>query len=63
MIEQFKELREDKILLDIEIVDFFENDPYAPFDELIGLCESNRSDASVNHDMIIYGRRDMDDLC
>ena len=50
MIEQLKKIQQEKILSDIEIVDSFENDPYAPFDKLIGLCQSNISDASVNHD-------------
>ncbi len=43
MIEQLKEVQQDKILLDIEIVESLQNNLYAPFDGLIGLCETNRS--------------------
>ncbi len=53
MIEQLKEFQQETILLDIEVVDSFENDPYAPFDELIGLCESHISDASVSEHISI----------
>ncbi len=37
-------------------------DDYSALDELIGICETNRTDASVNHDRIIYGKGDTDDL-
>jgi len=30
---------------------------YAILDELVGFCESNRTDASINHDAIIYELR------
>lgn len=30
---------------------------YAILDELVGFCESNRTDASVNHDVTIYELR------
>jgi hypothetical protein len=63
MIEGLKGIKQEKILLEIKILESLQNDVYAPFDELIGLCETNKSDASLNHDHIIYGRRDMDDFC
>ena len=30
---------------------------YAILDELVGFCESDRTDGSVNHDEAIYGLR------
>jgi hypothetical protein len=27
---------------------------YSPLDEMFGFCESERTDASINHDKIIY---------
>lgn len=56
--ETLKKIKTDKILLDVEIIE--ENkleEGYAILDELVGFCESNRKDASVNHDAIIYQSR------
>ena len=41
----------------VEVVFITEEEPeidYSAMDELIGFCESERTDASVNHDAIIY---------
>jgi len=56
--ETLEKIKQDKILLEIEIIepDKFE-EGYAILDELVGFCESNRTDASVNHDTIIYELR------
>ena len=52
-------VKKDRIFLDIHIWDDDddEQDVYHSLDALIGLCETNRTDASVNHDSIIYGER------
>ncbi|HAO23106.1 MAG: hypothetical protein BWK80_56320 [Desulfobacteraceae bacterium IS3] len=63
MIEAFREIRQNKVLLDVQILDPVQSDEYAALDQLIGLCETKQTDASVNHDAIIYGRRDRDDFC
>ncbi|NIW42635.1 MAG: hypothetical protein GWN14_18835 [candidate division Zixibacteria bacterium] len=43
-------------MLDIEIIDQQKLDEgYSIPDELVGYCESERRDASENHDAIIYG--------
>ncbi len=53
--ETLEKVKEDKIIIDVEIpAQKTEVDGYAILDEMIGFCESNRSDASVNHDEIIY---------
>lgn len=45
----------DKILIEIAIIERDEmEEGYAILDELIGFCESDRADASLNHDQIIY---------
>lgn len=53
--ESFKKIKQDKILLEVEIIDQQKLEKgYAILDELVGCCESQRTDASVNHDAIIY---------
>ena len=53
--ETLEKIKQDKILLDIEIVEPDKlEEGYAILDELVGFCESNRTDASINHDTIIY---------
>ena len=46
--------RVEKILLDIEIVEPLQDDAYEALDQLIGLCTTKHTDASLNHDAIIY---------
>jgi hypothetical protein len=56
--DKFEKTGQDKILLEVEILDqvnFAEG--YALLDKMIGLYESNRSDAALNHDAIIYELR------
>ena len=56
--ETLKKIKADKILLNIEIIGRNQlEDGYSILDELVGFCESNRTDASVNHDAIIYQSR------
>ena len=53
--ESLENIKQDKILLEVEIIDRDKlEEGYAILDELVGFCESNRTDASVNHDAIIY---------
>jgi len=54
MSDSFRAINQKKILLDIEIVDPISDDAYEPLDQLIGLCATKRTDASLNHDAIIY---------
>jgi hypothetical protein len=55
MSDSFREIHQEKILLDIEIVEPLQDDAYEALDQLIGLCATKRTDASLNHDAIIYG--------
>lgn len=64
--ETLEKVKQDKILLEIEIIkpDKLEEGlssnevkGYAILDELVGFCESDRTDASINHDTIIYELR------
>ncbi len=55
MTGAFKTIQNDRIFLEIEILDPCEAENYAALDGLIGMCETKRTDASVNHDAIIYG--------
>ncbi|NUO79252.1 hypothetical protein HUU05_04175 [candidate division KSB1 bacterium] len=49
-------VQQDRILLDVEIVEKARlEEGYAILDNLVGFCASERADASVNHDAIIYG--------
>ena len=54
MTGPLREIHQEKILLDIEIVEPIRDDAYEALDQLIGLCATNRTDASLNHDAIIY---------
>jgi len=57
-IGRFQNLEQDKILLEVEIVDQNGAEQgYAALDQLIGLCETGRADASLKHDEIIYSKR------
>lgn len=56
--ETLEKVKQDKILLEIEIIEPDKlEEGYAILDELVGFCESNRTDASINHDTIIYELR------
>jgi len=56
--ETLEKIKQDKILLEIEIIEPDKlEEGYAILDELVGFCESNRTDASINHDKIIYELR------
>ena len=54
MSDSLRGINQEKILLDIEIVDPIRDDGYEALDQLIGLCATKRTDASLNHDAIIY---------
>ena len=59
MLDVFKTIKQDKIWVEIEILEAVEeSDGYTLLDQLVGLCQTDRTDASVKHDTIIYGRRD-----
>ena len=62
MQDGLKDLDRETVLLDIQIVEPEREADYAPLDRLVGLCETGRTDASVNHDTIIYGRGEPDGL-
>lgn len=50
-----EKIKQAKILLEIEIIEPEKVDQgYAILDELVGFCESERTDASIMHDKIIY---------
>jgi hypothetical protein len=55
----FETIRKERILLEIEILESEDGEDYAALDGIIGLCETERTDASVNHDAIVYGRKDI----
>ena len=53
--KSLEKIKQDKILLEVEIIEQDKlEEGYAILDELVGFCESRRTDASVNHDAIIY---------
>ncbi len=57
----FEKLTEDKIWLNVEIIarphaGDDSDDEYSALDKIIGLCAIGRTDASVNHDRIIYAK-------
>jgi hypothetical protein len=54
MSDSLREIHQEKILLDIAIVEPLQDDAYEALDHLIGLCTTKRTDASLNHDAIIY---------
>ena len=57
MSDSLREIHQEKILLDIEIVEPLQDDAYEALDQLIGLCKTKCTDASLNHDAIIYGTK------
>ena len=53
-----EKIEQDRIMLEVEIIESDKlEEGYAILDELVGFCESNRTDASINHDAIIYELR------
>ncbi len=53
--EFLKKIKQNKILLEVEVIDEQKlEEGYAILDELVGFVKSERADASVNHDAIIY---------
>ncbi len=60
MIDELRHIERERIVIDVELVSDESND-YSALDRLVGLCETKRTDASVNHDKIIYGEAS-DDL-
>ena len=62
MIEAFRGIKKDRILLEVEIVKPVQPNNYAILDRIVGLCETKQANASVDHDTIIYGRKDTNDL-
>ncbi len=58
MLDVFRNIKHDKILLDIEIIGPVQTDEYTALDQLVGLCETKRTDASLSHDSIIYDTKD-----
>lgn len=48
-------IKGDKVLLEVEIVEDTKlEEGYEILEELVGFCTSSRSDASINHDAVIY---------
>lgn len=61
--EGFQDITQERILLEVEIVDPQQADEgYTALDEVIGCCETGNPDASVQHDHLIYTRRESHDL-
>lgn len=51
----FENIKENKVVMEVEIIQQHDvEDGYSILDEMIGFCESNRTDASIHHDDIIY---------
>ena len=49
----FKDIKNNKVLLEIKIIKPFTIDDYSALDQIVGLCETTRADASINHDKIM----------
>ncbi len=62
MTEAFREIKKNRILLEVEIVKPVQPDDYSVLDQIVGLCETKHANASIDHDAIIYGRKDTNDL-
>ncbi|MEA3358460.1 MAG: hypothetical protein U9R17_03500 [Thermodesulfobacteriota bacterium] len=58
----FKDIKNNKVLLEVEVVKPFHKDDYSALDQIVGLCETKQTDASINHDKIIYGLKKNNDL-
>ncbi|CAN2049168.1 conserved hypothetical protein [Candidatus Magnetomoraceae bacterium gMMP-1] len=56
MLDEFKNIKKKVITLEIKFVDQDNSkDDYSTLDQLVGMCETKVTDASINHDKIIYG--------
>ncbi len=62
MVDELRSIDGDRIVLEVQLVEPGEVDDYSALDRLVGMCESGRTDASVNHDKIIYGTEASDDI-
>ena len=62
MLDVFRNIKHNTILLEVEILEPLQTDDYSALDQLVGICETGHTDASVNHDTHIYERRNSDDL-
>jgi len=51
-------IREKKIVVEFQIVESYEKNDYSSLDQIIGLCETGKTDASVSHDRIVYGEKE-----
>lgn len=61
MLDVFKHIHHKTIWLEVEILESAEQshtEEYAALDSLIGLCETGRTDASTQHDAIIYAKKE-----
>ena len=56
MNDALQSVKQDRILLDIQILDPDTAADYSALDQLVGLCETGRTNASIKHDQQIYGR-------
>lgn len=55
MTDLFKTITQNKIWLNVEIIEpSQEIDGYAVLDQILGFCNTEQEDASVNHDRVIY---------
>ena len=55
--EGLQDLPNEKIVLDIELVEPPSEEPdYTALDQLVGLCETGDTNASIEHDRRIYRR-------
>lgn len=53
----FEKLTQDKIWLNVELIATPPAaEEYAALDQIIALSNTGRTDASVNHDQILYGK-------
>ena len=62
IVDELRDVDRDLLVLEIELVDPDEPSDYSALDGLVGLCESERTDASVNHDKIVYGTGSSDGI-
>ncbi|QTA79725.1 Uncharacterized protein dnl_20020 [Desulfonema limicola] len=63
MTDEFRNIKQNKIMLNIQfMVQKQIDEDYSSLDRLIGLCETGKKNASVNHDEIIYRGKEKDDL-
>jgi len=51
-------ITEERIVLEFQIIESSEKNDYSPLDQIIGLCETGKTDASVNHDRVVYSEKE-----